>query len=234
VQLVTTSTSPVHSILCFHTTCVMNFITFEGAYSLYPRATFSAHEAITIGKITIRDLVALEKYTTRGWSIRGQPRDVRSREPLFFFGEIRHVLDSHSWVISLEIDGIQLRSSPTQSSQAFTSDPSRYNSWILSNRDTVHTRFFAVNSKLLKYNYLVAEESLLRKITIFLRKLEDVQVESLNGDERERARTFLDNSYPSLCERYEAEKLREDIYEFSGTFGDTFGYSHYLQEYLSL
>lgn len=77
---------------------------------------------------------------------------------------------------------------------------------------TVRTRFFAVNSKLLKYKYLVAEEAVLLKIALHLSyqgRFEFTKVGSLEGDEREAAWTFWDDLYPHWCESYEAETAAE-------------------------
>ncbi|TFK62845.1 hypothetical protein BDN72DRAFT_741317, partial [Pluteus cervinus] len=46
VQLVVTCNSPLEAILEFSLTCVMNFITHEHAYSLFPHFTFVRREAL--------------------------------------------------------------------------------------------------------------------------------------------------------------------------------------------
>ncbi|KAM5537147.1 hypothetical protein V8D89_009188 [Ganoderma adspersum] len=40
--------SPLHSILAFHSTCVMNIITYNAAFSLYPYATWNRRESLTL------------------------------------------------------------------------------------------------------------------------------------------------------------------------------------------
>ncbi|TFK57821.1 hypothetical protein BDN72DRAFT_743052, partial [Pluteus cervinus] len=46
VQLIVTCNSPLEAILEFSLTCVMNFITHEHAYSLFPYLTFVRREAL--------------------------------------------------------------------------------------------------------------------------------------------------------------------------------------------
>ncbi|KAM5537361.1 hypothetical protein V8D89_008880 [Ganoderma adspersum] len=48
VQVIVPRVSPLHSILAFHSTCIMNIITYNAAFSLYPYATFNRREPLTL------------------------------------------------------------------------------------------------------------------------------------------------------------------------------------------
>lgn len=83
--------------------CVMNFIVYDRAYSLYPEATFEACVSLTTGQgySTANDATII-KYKGRGWDIVS---DVFY--PAFFFSPCcRLVQDQHTWVINLSTEGI--------------------------------------------------------------------------------------------------------------------------------
>ncbi|KAL0567649.1 hypothetical protein V5O48_014349 [Marasmius crinis-equi] len=72
IQLITAKESPLDIILRFHSTVVMNVISYSHAYSLYPKATFrgpgrSYSMICDISHYAPATLLALQKYTERGW-----------------------------------------------------------------------------------------------------------------------------------------------------------------------
>ncbi|KAM5530150.1 hypothetical protein V8D89_016185 [Ganoderma adspersum] len=48
VQVIVPWVSPLYSILAFHSTCIMNIITYNAAFLLYPYATFNHRESLTL------------------------------------------------------------------------------------------------------------------------------------------------------------------------------------------
>ncbi|KAF8176015.1 hypothetical protein BJ912DRAFT_987673 [Pholiota molesta] len=55
-------------VLRFHSSCVMNIITHDKAYSLYPRATFEDYRSLMFSNSNDREENALKKYASRGWT----------------------------------------------------------------------------------------------------------------------------------------------------------------------
>ncbi|KAK0452808.1 uncharacterized protein EV420DRAFT_1273743 [Desarmillaria tabescens] len=62
VDVILTRFTPLQAILSFHSTCVMNVISYAHAISLYPRATFVDHVACHIESGRMRDMNAISKY----------------------------------------------------------------------------------------------------------------------------------------------------------------------------
>ncbi|KAF9011195.1 hypothetical protein BDQ17DRAFT_1420612 [Cyathus striatus] len=69
VQLVCTRNTPMHCLLA-QCTCVLNYITHEGTYHLYPRATFIQRIGAELKQLMDdEDTKVLEKYEQRGCEI---------------------------------------------------------------------------------------------------------------------------------------------------------------------
>ncbi|TFK26737.1 hypothetical protein FA15DRAFT_636806 [Coprinopsis marcescibilis] len=180
VQLIAARRSPFHAITCFHSTVVMNFITYEGAYSLYPRATFDDRIAASNAAITDKELRCLSKYRARGWAIVTDVTILGSKsKDIFRAGEIRWVLDSHTWRIPLGELDLPVRKI-TQCSIALENDPSLANSWKFDKEGKINNTTGAfIVSKLLKYHYMVGDSTLLRLIVRFLAKQGEMQFRML-------------------------------------------------------
>ncbi|KAG7088806.1 hypothetical protein E1B28_012766 [Marasmius oreades] len=70
IQLITATESPLHIVLSFHSTVVMNVISYSHVYSLYPRATFQRSlSLITYRYKDFLQEVARQKYVDRGWKM---------------------------------------------------------------------------------------------------------------------------------------------------------------------
>ncbi|KAK7054495.1 hypothetical protein VNI00_003693 [Paramarasmius palmivorus] len=89
IQVIVTAGSPVHAILHFHSTCVMNFIAHNYAACLFPKATLVDRVTIPLGgekhSLDNRKLVkwnsAVAKYEARGWTVV-EPEDFAISEAL--------------------------------------------------------------------------------------------------------------------------------------------------------
>ncbi|KAF8327495.1 hypothetical protein F5887DRAFT_898771, partial [Amanita rubescens] len=103
VQLMATKASPIRAILDFHSTCVMNVITYQRAYSLYPVCTFIDRETLVCGVFNKKSLEALKKYERRGWimvhAIRTENFQCAADELKM---RTRRFGDDRCWMISLE------------------------------------------------------------------------------------------------------------------------------------
>jgi hypothetical protein len=52
VQLIATRDVPVQSVLrCSYTSCLVNFLTWNKAFSAFPRATFAAHATVPLKRL---------------------------------------------------------------------------------------------------------------------------------------------------------------------------------------
>ncbi|PPR07985.1 hypothetical protein CVT24_002697 [Panaeolus cyanescens] len=105
IQLIVTHGSPIGIILEYHSTCVMNIITHDHAYCLYPKATLLQKRSLVIYRPGLEEghsEDALGKYRSRGWTmVKSPPReDASSRWSPFPIGE-RHVGDDLCWTIPL-------------------------------------------------------------------------------------------------------------------------------------
>ncbi|KAL0575573.1 hypothetical protein V5O48_006389 [Marasmius crinis-equi] len=125
IQVITAKNSPLDIILNFHTTVVMNVISYSRAYSLYPKATFQKSYALICdhcdgAQATLR---AIQKYTQRGWKMvdaHGEEWGVTTKEAhpgqlelrtvgnylgnlgrVFRTEQRRYLGDSHCWTYRL-------------------------------------------------------------------------------------------------------------------------------------
>ncbi|KAJ3903197.1 hypothetical protein F5879DRAFT_167687 [Lentinula edodes] len=124
IQVITSHTCSMDVILSFHSTCVMNIITYSHAYALYPRATFLDRVSMTNALFSTQDHrhgLARAKYAGRGWTMIERPSIAMSlrRRSEFWFGG-RSVGDSACWIIPL---------SPIKNISVPNVDFARINSW---------------------------------------------------------------------------------------------------------
>ncbi|EPQ54924.1 hypothetical protein GLOTRDRAFT_25227, partial [Gloeophyllum trabeum ATCC 11539] len=102
IQVMSAKMSPMEIVLFFHSTCVMNVISFEKAYSLYPRATFEERRSLIIPCSGPSQTPALEKYDARGWHILpGTPESEQLDDHSAFCSIERWIGDKYTWVIDL-------------------------------------------------------------------------------------------------------------------------------------
>ncbi|KAI0083663.1 hypothetical protein BDY19DRAFT_998391 [Irpex rosettiformis] len=82
----------------FHSTCVLNFITFDMAYCLYPKATLIYQTTLVLKNPDFLVRKALSKYQRRGFTCR---RLIGEQGSLFLSDSVRWVGDSQTWTLSL-------------------------------------------------------------------------------------------------------------------------------------
>ncbi|CAA7267482.1 unnamed protein product [Cyclocybe aegerita] len=102
IQLMTTWHTPLECVLNFHSTCVMNFITYDKAFSLYPQGTFNERRSLAYLPTIQGRKEVYEKYTDRGWKIvkNGWWRECDDPNSAFAIG-LRRVGDAHCWTVPL-------------------------------------------------------------------------------------------------------------------------------------
>ncbi|THU82759.1 hypothetical protein K435DRAFT_563525, partial [Dendrothele bispora CBS 962.96] len=109
VQVIATKNGPMDAILGFHSTVVLNVITFSHAYSLFPYTTFHENANIRIARrfpsarAIMAYKAAIEKYESRGWQSAFVPSsDVYLKLCSEFRNGVRYVGDPSCWTVTLE------------------------------------------------------------------------------------------------------------------------------------
>ncbi|THH04355.1 hypothetical protein EW145_g5587 [Phellinidium pouzarii] len=92
--------TPMEYILSFHSTVVMNVITYRAAYSFYPKGTFEEGLMLPCDTREVNHDSGIEKYKARGWTVTHFAAEPFSdpEEHAFVLGK-RWVDDSSSWMI---------------------------------------------------------------------------------------------------------------------------------------
>ena len=98
IQVVSTKSVPLLSILRgFWSTVVINFFSWQKAYSIFPRATFIDRRGYMLKDSKEAYATSIAKYSRRGWDFQGT---IWSRKPdVSYLEGIRRGGDRHSWVI---------------------------------------------------------------------------------------------------------------------------------------
>ncbi|EIM84863.1 uncharacterized protein STEHIDRAFT_61050 [Stereum hirsutum FP-91666 SS1] len=196
VQIVEARESAFTTILSFHSTCVMNLISFDTAYSLYPRATFKERRMQLMREITPEEVKAISKYGRRGFQIAATYLwPYAGSDPCLVLDTVRNVNDRFTWRVALDTTGVDPRSKLTPTSNVMKTDPVVQNTWEMCHLrgDNLTITYFAVKSTLLRYNYVVAENDYLLQLVNWLRVqgfYEHEKVEGLSGEEKINAWTW--------------------------------------------
>ncbi|KAF9063036.1 hypothetical protein BDP27DRAFT_1335695 [Rhodocollybia butyracea] len=136
VQIITYKTNVLQVILGFHSTCVMNAISYTHAYSFYPYATFVERCSVAVPRHSWRIsnsdrnsiLRAFEKYAERGWRTEVLPTKTNAlRYRSEFRDTARTVGDSACWTVAL--NPVQHARSSSDFDRTLGIDPIRANSW---------------------------------------------------------------------------------------------------------
>ncbi|KAJ3846622.1 hypothetical protein EV368DRAFT_52535 [Lentinula lateritia] len=109
IQLIAARHSAVEVILCFHSTCVMNFISHRAAYALFPRTTFKDKATLILdnGYMSPGSTAGVEKYVRRGLKVIKSPLVARILDPTSDVVAVspRFVNDSRTWCVPIEYHG---------------------------------------------------------------------------------------------------------------------------------
>jgi len=107
VQVIMTGRNPLVCILTFHSTAVMNAITHEAAYALFPNATFEENITLLTTKESIKRDQAIQKYAARGWKAVStiSSEDQENKNAPLRSGK-RWISDNQTWIIPLDASGV--------------------------------------------------------------------------------------------------------------------------------
>jgi hypothetical protein len=177
--------------------CVMNFISFNAAYSLYPRATFEERRSLSFSVLTESDIRCLAKYSVRGWLTLSDlwPHDAAA-QTTFYMDRERWVTDSFSWIVPLDTTGVEPRPCISPVSQPFSWDPIEYNSWVLikpEKKDTMYLSYHILRPTPFRYTYLFANRKVTESLAVFLRRqgrLEHKKTAMIPDDKKESSWTW--------------------------------------------
>ena len=157
--------------------CVMNVISFQAAYCLFPRGTLE--ERISLMSSSTRGVrqdqeEALQKYSARHFRLTTSvpPNDFLRSKPLFPLGW-RWIDDDSSWVIPLNTSGIVETSSTTThgSIQRSMHDPVVLTNWNMRCNSRTHGAVMllgVIKSDFLRHRYLITDQDLVAHIGNFL------------------------------------------------------------------
>ncbi|KAI0715608.1 hypothetical protein C8T65DRAFT_572952, partial [Cerioporus squamosus] len=168
VQLIVARKTPMEVILGFHSTCVMNVISFENAYCLFPRATLEERLSLlsssSAGRST-RRRESVAKYVARGFTVMERIPVTNVRLPNLLPLGWRWIDDSASWVIPLDVAGVAPPVSANKRSPPLLHDPVVVCNWEVRYtplRGAV-MHFVVAKSELLRYRYLIGDPDLAGK-----------------------------------------------------------------------
>jgi len=175
----------------------MNFISYNAAYCLYPRATFEERRTVSMSVSNQGEAEALGKYAVRGWKILHEiwAHEEKNTKSSFYMYHPRWVDDERSWAIPLDLTGVVMRPPPSVTSDAFTWDPVIQNSWKLArnNGGKLLMTYHVAKSTLFRYNYLVADHPFMQKlVTFFMHQgaLEGTKRSCLSAEEKRTSATW--------------------------------------------
>ncbi|KAF7972075.1 hypothetical protein HWV62_19151 [Athelia sp. TMB] len=179
-QIIVTSNGVFHAILDFHSTCVMNIITFDRAIAMYPLASFenrtnqvmAQHTASPDNNQGVQDAIAKYDGIDRNFPHR-VTRSAREARLLFQHGIDRKLGDRFCWTIKFPMSGIELREAmetipwpyePTDShalvESEVTQDPILENKWRMSgHRTCLALKYCLLRLPIFKYGYAVADDT---------------------------------------------------------------------------
>lgn len=160
-QLIATRDVPVQSVLrCYYTSCLVNFITWNKAFSVFPRATFAEHRTLPLKKLDARERRCHDKYRERGWRMQRRPRLDAAGEFLARVGDEhthRRLGDRYTWVMPLDTAGIAGADAFTPDYVMESSCFQIYSPWVLHPETTmdwcrIHAEICV--SSVLRYRYV--------------------------------------------------------------------------------
>ncbi|KAF7971995.1 hypothetical protein HWV62_19271 [Athelia sp. TMB] len=193
-QVILTADCVFHAIMNFHSTCVMNIITYDRAVSLYPLATFEHRTNRKMlrpnaSATTTRHIDnALAKYKHRGFPVSISSDD-EENSILFQFGTDRQVGDKWCWTVRLDMEGVaqrrwlereewrfQHRRGDNIDASRSPQDPIFENKWRVSGAVyQLAMKYCLVRVGVFRYGYTVASELQARAIRMFSEDIQSVR-----------------------------------------------------------
>ncbi|EJD49284.1 hypothetical protein AURDEDRAFT_161781 [Auricularia subglabra TFB-10046 SS5] len=126
IDVVCTSATPVYCIFRFHCTPVMNFITWNKAYCMYPFDSLIRSRGLILRENNDRTRLALDKYRRRGFKLVPWWEGDWDWLSAAFRARHRWVGDAHCWTVALDTTGITTQRVPWSNEQVDAAVPSPY------------------------------------------------------------------------------------------------------------
>lgn len=108
---------------------VLNVISWDRAYSLYPRCTFEHRKAILFRHRSYKFAEIRQKYSNRGFEFTTTSANAHLGRDPALVSEARWIGDKRSWVLELSTEGITLPPPVTELSRPLTRDPCYLTTW---------------------------------------------------------------------------------------------------------
>ncbi|EMD40267.1 hypothetical protein CERSUDRAFT_44125 [Gelatoporia subvermispora B] len=166
VQIILASNAPMQVVFGFHSTCVMNVVAYDKAYALYPQATFEERISLVCKREAERQDDALTKYEERGWSmLRVLPNSADDCDDSGFQLGPRFLGDGHSWVIPLDLAGVDRPPRASPLSAPLSQDPVAATSWRVGRHlatGMAVIEFDTIQSEVLRYSYVIRDDEIER------------------------------------------------------------------------
>lgn len=146
----------------------MNVISFNKAYCLFPRATLEERRSLlswsSQGRSNRRQ-EGLDKYSARGFAMLNYLEEdefiTSHRGRSFPFGP-RWLGDIDTWVINLDVQGVQFPPSPDPSAATRICDPVVTTSFFMryDDNDGAIMDFSVLESPVLRYSYVIIDDGM--------------------------------------------------------------------------
>jgi hypothetical protein len=147
----------------------MNVISYEKAYSFYPRATFEERRSLICATSGPHQEPARQKYIVRGWTmLYSVTQAEQNYESSAFRTGLRRIGDRFSWIIPLPLEGVDLARPRNFHINSFPCDNLAAHTWYLSHPTladddedaTPKMVFKFLVSPVLRYHYTIADREL--------------------------------------------------------------------------
>jgi hypothetical protein len=168
VQIIGTITIPLEAIITsYYTTAVVNFITWNAAYSIFPDLTFIKRKTYQLTELNSYFGKQVAKYGRRGWktleTVWDDDREyTKSLPPSENMHAVRRIGDSKTWKINLDTTGV------TPGAPSYTIEYSFFKTSLkertTGTRHKVTKKFYQVDARIFKscvlqHKYLVTQSA---------------------------------------------------------------------------
>lgn len=164
----------------FYSTVVVNFLTWNKAYAIFPLPTFVHHKGFLLKPLDNYISSVLEKYSRRGWRFQGQmwPEEKGSNQPI---QASRLIGDKFTWMIPFDTSHVNWSTTPDFVLEYgdFVLKPSP---WAESSNYKIEATWF--QSAVLRHKYLFASLSWMKFLGARVDELTILELYKLEPDKR--------------------------------------------------
>ncbi|KAJ8461943.1 hypothetical protein ONZ51_g11218 [Trametes cubensis] len=172
VRIIVAARGPMEVILRFYSTCMLNVISYEKAYCIFPRATL--HENCALRNrapegVYIYSKREVEKYESRGITMMDEvdpAEQTRSDSSSTFALGWRWIDDGASWVIKLDTQRITTLPTTNEVSTPLRYDPVTISGFSLRFDTTRKARlqYTIIDGPTTKYSYVLGDQDLIEQL----------------------------------------------------------------------